>query len=190
MDTVSHTAINFRSLKSELEKKVYLKEIILDEANFCELFSSLNNIEVTYLSLNKTLSTAMIDRLFEKNLDHVNINLLKNQECAQEKIEYFLKINDKIYNISMAHNISLKKSHFSKPLEPFDIDINISLAYNSKIPKEIIKELALLNNEFINEALCSNPNTSIDVLQQFLYDGVMKTHLSKNETFKNYLKTI
>ena len=190
METLSNKTIEFRSLIREHEKKVYLKEMILDDAIFCEFYSILNDIELSYLSMNQTLSTAMINRLFGKNLDHVNINLLKNNKCAHDKIEYFLKLNDKIYNISMAHNSSLKKTDFYKLFEHLDLDVNISLAYNNKTPKEIIKELALLNNEFINEALCSNVNTPMDVLQYFSYDGVMNKKLSHNHMFKTYTKNM
>lgn len=190
METKTNKPFDFSSVTDEARRKEYIKSVILDAVLFSEFKNTLNDVELIYLSVNPSLTTAMIKGLFEKSLDNVSINLLKNVRCPHDKIDAFLKHNDKIYNISIAHNTALKKEHYYQLFQQLDLDVNISLAFNPNCPTEIIKELALLHNKLIDQAICSNPNTPIDVLQHFLYDSEMKSCLTKNATFKSYVKSI
>lgn len=93
----------------------------------------LSDIEYIYLSSNPTLSKSQIEYLFLKNIDSVNINLLRNRNCPQGKVLKFIQLNDKIYNIAIAHNLSISKDVI-KMLTLFnDSDVNVSLKFNNLI---------------------------------------------------------
>lgn len=190
MKTNRNNNTDFHAIKDEREKKEYLKTTVLDDTTFNEFYNSLEDVELIYLSLNASLTQEMINQLFEKSIDNININLLKNKVCPKEKIEHYLTLNDKFYNIALAHNESLSLAQFYKLLRHLDLDVNISLAFNVATPKEVLKELALLNNRLIDEALCSHANTPLEVLQKFLYDDRMRSCLTHNETFQDYAKNI
>lgn len=190
METRSNRQTNLLNTEDKRERKELLKNMILDAVLFNEFYDTLDDVELIYLSQNNSLTTPMICRLFDKSLDNVNVNLLKNRRCPLEMIESFLKLNDKVYNIALSHNGSLNTMQFYKLLEKLDLDVNISLAFNKATPKEIIKELVLLNNTLINQALCSNPTTPVDILENFLCDDKMKSCLSQNDSFKLYSKNI
>lgn len=92
--------------------------------------SSLSDIEYIHLSSNQTLNDKQIRYLFFKNIDNVNINLLRNDNCPSDKIIEFIKLNDKIYNIAIAHNKTLSKRFIKKLLQFDDPDVTMSLAFN------------------------------------------------------------
>ena len=109
--------------------KKYLKEVKLNENNFSSILKKANKIDLIYLSFNKTLSLNMINILFEKNIENVNINLLKNSLCPILQINKFLELNDKIYNITIAHNENLLEETYKRLISLNDIDVNISLEF-------------------------------------------------------------
>lgn len=177
-------------LKDKELKKELLKVIKLDNQLFENIINDINDIEIIYLSTNKSLTSEMIDIIFEKNIDNANINLLKNSNCSKIQLDRFIKENDKVYNIAMAHNENLDDHEFNKLFHVHDLDVNISLAQNKSAPQEILKQLALLNNQLINESLCANETTPISILLQFQFDGGLKPILSNNETFRKYTRNI
>jgi len=93
----------------------------------------LSDIEYIYLSSNPTLSQSQIKYLFLKNIDNVNINLLRNSNCPQIKIVEFIQLNDKIYNIAIAHNPSINQEIIQKLIDFNDKDVNMSLEFNNLI---------------------------------------------------------
>lgn len=91
---------------------------------------TLSDAQYTYLSSNPFLSLKQIKYLFLKNIDNVNINLLRNKNCPEDKINDFLTHNDKIYNIAIAHNPSINKEIIQKLITFNDNDVNMSLEFN------------------------------------------------------------
>ena len=169
-------------------KKELLKLITLDDSLFNSLFRDLDKINTIYLSMNKSLSTEMINLIFEKNIDNANINLLKNSNCSKEKIENFIKQNDKIYNISIAHNTNLEEKIHDYLFDLSDYDVNLSLSDNTSTSKAVLTKLSLLNDKYINEALCANTNTPINILLQYQYDGGLKNIISNNDSFREFTR--
>jgi len=105
-----------------------LRTIKLNPTLFDEIIlSSLSQIEYIYLSSNTTLNQEQIHCLFMLNIDGVNINLLRNRICPKERIEQFLHLNDKIYNITIAHNPTLDQSTINTLKKLDDPDVNMSL---------------------------------------------------------------
>ena len=74
-----------------------LKSIKLSDEIFDKIItSSLSDIEHIHLSSNPTLNENQFRYLFFKNIDNVNINLLRNENCPSDKIIEFMELNDKI----------------------------------------------------------------------------------------------
>lgn len=176
-------------MKNSLYKKEILKFTNLENDTFHIIFNScLENQDFIYLSTNNTLNTQQIDILFEKDIDSVNINLLKNKFCSKEQIQRFLELHDKIYNIAIAHNESLEKYSFEHLFNTNDFDIHISLAFNNSTPKEILTKLYNLNKDEINFALSLNTNTPINLLMQLQLNNNYKNNVSNNPTYKEFSK--
>ena len=144
--------------------------------------------ELKFLALNESINQMIQKKLFEKNIDNANINLLKNKNCPKDKIEEFLKLQDKIYNISIAHNTTLPTQLYLYLFSLDDYDVNLSLAQNTTTPKEVLKSLAALNDKFINETLCANISTPINILLQYQYDGGLKNIISNNDSFREFTR--
>jgi len=125
------------SLMNESQKrKNYFKSTILVGKTFEKIIAmNLSDLEYVYLSSNPSLSSILIEKLFEKNIDNVNINLLRHTNCPQNKLNEFLALNDKIYNIAIAHNQALSDFMYKKLLALDDIDVNLSLEYTQSIKK-------------------------------------------------------
>jgi len=114
----------------------YLKTIKLNDTIFKEITAkTLSEIEYIYLSSNPSLNQNQINYLFIKTIDSVNINLLRNKNCPKNKIEEFLALNDKIYNIAIAHNKALDKVVYDKLFFLNDFDVTASLEYTQSIKK-------------------------------------------------------
>ena len=60
-----------------------------NDFEFEELINiSLSDIQYIYLSSNPYLTLKQIEYLFHKNIDRVNINLLRNKNCPKDKNLY------------------------------------------------------------------------------------------------------
>ena len=176
-------------LKNNKLKIELLKHIILDDTIFDKLQRlNLSDVEYIYLSSNPSLNSNQIEKLFKKNIENVNINLLKNSNCSEEKIKEFLAQEDKIYNIAIAHNENLSNEIFDKLINEDNIDINLSLGYNQATPKEILTELYSKNIHELNEALSQNSNTPIHILMQLQIDTRYNTLVSNNQIYKEFSK--
>lgn len=117
--------------------KNYLKELVLNDKNLTKILKEASTVNLIYLSFNPTLTKKMINTLFEKNIENINGNLLKNSLCEESKIREFLSLKDKIYNICIAHNKALNKSLYEELFILNDYDVNISLFFNTSIPKDL-----------------------------------------------------
>ncbi|PHR71992.1 MAG: hypothetical protein COA66_07250 [Arcobacter sp.] len=115
---------------------------MLNDEIFTGILKEASTVNLIYLSFNKTLTKKMINVLFEKNIENINGNLLKNSLCEESKIREFLALKDKIYNICIAHNENLCKSLYEELFSLDDYDVNVSLFYNACIPKELKSLLA------------------------------------------------
>ena len=119
-------------IQDSVRKKDLLKSVKLNDKIFEKFInSSLTKVEYIYLSSNSTLNQEQIRSLFLKNVDNVNINLLRHSLCPKDKIKEFIKLNDKIYNIAIAHNKSLDQSIIRKLANLNDTDVTISLKFNN-----------------------------------------------------------
>jgi hypothetical protein len=168
-------------------KNLFLKSTsLLDESFQKFTTTSLTEIEYIHLSANPSLTTIQIKRLFEQQIDNVNINLLKNTKCPATKIEEFLLLNDKIYNITIAHNENLSEKIYQKLYDIHDSDIDLSLCFNHSTPPSILTKLHSKNDSFFNEAISQNRNTPISILMQLQIDTRYHTHVSNNETYKEF----
>ena len=111
-----------------------LKSILLTDEIFTQIInSSLSDIEYIYLSANPHLTQSQIDYLFSKNIDSVNVNLLRNANCSKTKIETYNNLDDKIYNIAIAHNKTISQDIIAKLIAFNDADVNYSLKFNNLI---------------------------------------------------------
>ncbi|BFU77363.1 hypothetical protein ALC152_05780 [Arcobacter sp. 15-2] len=111
-----------------------LKSILLTNEIFIQIInSSLSDIEYIYLSGNPHLTQSQIDYLFLQNIDSVNINLLRNENCSKTKIEKFINLDDKIYNIAIAHNRTISQDIIAKLMAFNDADVKHSLKFNNLI---------------------------------------------------------
>lgn len=168
-------------------KKTLLKSIKLDDNIFTKLYNlKLSDVEYIYFCSNPTLKEKQIDILFEKEIENANINLLKNKNCSLYFIEKFLKLNDKIYNITIAHNEKLNDDIFAQLSALNDFDVDIALSFNPSTPKTILKELYKKNQETLNTGLSQNKNTPIDILMQLQIDNKYSANVSNNETYKEF----
>jgi len=161
--------------------------LIKDKKVFEEICLKLDEVGYVKLASNTSLTEEMINIIFEKNIPNANINLLRNSKCPKIKLDFYIKEDDKVYNIAMAHNENLDEHQFNKLYHHRDFDVNISLAQNINTPIKILKQLVILNNKYINEALCTNVNIPINTLRQFQYDEQLKPILLKNKTFKEFI---
>jgi len=93
----------------------------------------LSDIEYFYLSSNPHLTESQIDWLFLQDIDSVNINLLRNKNCSKTKIEKFINLDDKIYNIAIAHNRTISQDIITKLIAFNDTDVKCSLKLNNLI---------------------------------------------------------
>lgn len=167
-----------------------MNEKILDKKEFDKLCLGLDEVSYIKLASDLSLTEEMINTIFDKKIANANINLLKNPKCPKRKLDFYIKEDDKVFNIAMAHNENLDEHQFNKLFHHRDLDVNISLAQNINTPREILKQLVLLNNIFINQSLCTNINTPLNILKQFQFDKTLKPILLKNETFITFQKNL
>jgi len=119
--------INEETSRIEVLKYIELKNDMFDKI----LDSGLTNIEIIYFSSNLSLNKNNINKLFDLEMENANINLLRNDNCPEERLDEFIALKDKIYNIAIAHNRSLSKINIEKLLKLNDTDVNISLQFNN-----------------------------------------------------------
>jgi hypothetical protein len=164
-----------------------LRNFPLDDKLFEMLMGySLSDPHLAYLSSNTSLTQEHIEKLFEFNIDNVNINLLRNPLCKRSRLEEFFKKNDLVYNIAIAHNPSLDGILFEKLFETGDINTDLALAQNKNTPKQIIKKLYQKNLHEINLCLASNEASPINILMQLQVDSRYNSAVSNNETYKEF----
>ncbi|MEA3497879.1 MAG: BRCT domain-containing protein [Campylobacterota bacterium] len=175
-------ALENKQLKIEVLKNSNLTDELFDIL----LKNNLSDSQIVYLSSNSSLNTTQIDKLFNFNIDNVNINLLKNGKCQIEKINKFLEKNDLVYNIAIAHNSNLSEEFFDKLKELNDINIDITLCYNQKTPKNILIYLYNKSIDNLNEILSQNENTPINILMQLQVDSRYSTNVANNETYREF----
>ncbi|MEA3512596.1 MAG: hypothetical protein U9R37_03245 [Campylobacterota bacterium] len=176
----------YNCLENKLFKKQVLKYINLTDELFEKLCKDIGDIDVVYLSSNETLTKEQIEVLFLFEIDSVNINLLKNKNCSMEKIKEFLEKDDKIYNITIAHNTALDESIYVKLEKLHDFDVDITLAFNPNSPRDILEKLYKKNKHEINMGLSQNENTPINILMQLQVDGAYSSNVANNETYKEF----
>jgi len=170
-------------------KKEYLQNTELTTEAFKRILNTtLEDIDIIYLSANSSLTSEQISILFGKEIDNANINLLRNSNCPLENINQFLEKNDKIFNIAIASNETLPSEIFEKLLSNNDFDVKIAIAFNTNTPKDILKTLYERNNEQINTALSQNSATPINILMQLQVDSRFHSYVSNNETYKEFSK--
>jgi len=174
--------IEDKELKNAILKNIDLTDTIFDK--FINI--GLSDIEYIYLSSNLSLTQKQIDFLFTKNIDNVNINLLKNKNCDKGQINKFLKLNDKIYNITIAHNQNISEKIFYQLSKLEDFDVNITISMNSSTPKDLLKELYMNDIHEINMGLSQNTNTPINILMQLQINNHYTSNISNNETYKEF----
>ena len=174
-------------LDDAILKVVVLRNSYLSDELFDTLINSnLEDVERVYLSSNTTLKCEQIDKIFTFNIDNANINLLKNSKCSQNKIKEFLQKDDLVYNIAIAHNISLDNEIFEQLSQINDINIDITLCYNKTTPKDILIYLFEKKIDVLNEALSQNENTPINILMQLQVDSAYTTNVANNETYREF----
>lgn len=188
---IQSSHLDLEQTKLLFPNKQFQKDILLYsdlEDDIFEYFCSLNleTVEIIVLSQNDTLKADQIGTLFSFDVENANINLLKHPNCDIKQIEQFLKRDDKVYNIAIAHNTNLNNMIFKALLNKADLDINITLAYNLKTPKDIIKSLYEKNDYMINSALSTNEATPINILMQLQLDNRLTTNVSNNETYRAF----
>ena len=174
-------------LSNETIKKVFLKHYTFDNKIFDELLhKNLNDIDIINLSYNQSLSTSMINKLEEKNIDNSIIVLLKHNNISINLINKYLKQNDKIYNIAIAHNTKLDEEIYEKLFSLNDNDVNISLAQNISVSAKILQELHKYKNRNIDIMLCQNISTPINILMQLQLDNELKLIVKENITYQKF----
>ncbi len=174
-------------LDDTILKVVVLKNSHLSDELFDILINSnLTDVELIYLSSNNSLISTQIDKIFTYDIDNANINLLKNTECSKNKIKEFLQKDDLVYNIAIAHNISLDNEIFEQLNLMDDINIELTLCYNVTTPKDILKYLFEKQKDVLNEALSQNVNTPINILMQLQVDNRYTTNVANNETYREF----
>lgn len=182
--------IEFENIKLCFANKTHrdkiLKNTDIDDEIFLFLTKELTDIEIVYLSSNNSLTTSYIDKLFEYNIDNANINLLKNKHCSRAKIIEFLDKNDKIYNITISHNICLDELVFHKLEELDDFDVDIALSFNQNTPSYLLTKLYEKNKHEINIGLSQNENTPINILMQLQINSAYNTYVANNETYREF----
>ena len=174
-------------LEDEKIKKVFLKYYSFDEQKFDELLKRhLSDIDIINFSHNKSLISNMINNLELKNIDNAIIVLLKHDNISESLIIKYLKINDKIYNISIAHNTKLEDNLYEDLFSLNDNDVNISLAQNIGVSAKILQELHKYKDRNIDMMLCENISTPINVLMQLQLDNELKLLVKENITYQKF----
>jgi len=165
----------------------FLKYYFFDDKLFSEVLSLLTtDTQKIYLSMNNFLTENMLSDIEGLNITNATINILKNKLISSDiKVKYF-KLDDKIYNISLAHNENLTKDEFYILWDKNDLDINISLASNISTPKEILQKLYDTNQRFIHTVLCNNISTPIQILMQLQLDNELKILVKENPTYQAF----
>jgi len=171
-------------LKNEDIKVEFLKKFKITNNIFEKLIKSkLTNIDIIYLSSNIYLSTSNLNKLEEYNIDNSIINILKHENVDLKIVDKYLKLNDKVFNITMAHNKVLNSSHYKYLYDLNDLDVNISLASNDKVEIKILEDLYIVNNKMINQCLCLNISTPIEVLIKLRENNDLKLLVNENKTY-------
>ena len=168
-------------------KKIFLKYFAFDDNTFDKLLQKdLNDIDIINLSFNKSLTKDMIDIIENKNIDNSIIALLKHDNISENLVSKYLKMNDKIYNIAIAHNIKLNENIYEELFALNDNDVNISMAQNTSVSTKILQELHKYKNRNIDMMLCENTATPINVLMQLQLDNELKLLVKENITYQKF----
>jgi hypothetical protein len=128
----------------------------------------------------------MIKIIEKRNIDNSIIALLKHNNISKELILKYLKLNDKIYNIAIAHNIKLDENIYEELFALNDNDVNISLAQNISVSSKVLQELHKYKNRSIDMMLCENTATPINVLMQLQLDNELKLIVKENITYQKF----
>jgi len=176
-----------KTLEDKMIRKYFLKYYTFSE----ELFNNLKDKKLTdndfiYLSSNEFLSSQMIVYIESKAIENAIINLLKNELLSDELKNKYIKLNDKIYNIAIAHNKTLNINQFELLFSHNDLDVNIALASNIKTPVNILKELYNTKERYIDTTLCLNISTPIQILMQLQLDNELKILVKENITYQKF----
>ncbi len=174
-------------LEDETIKEIFLKYYNFDTDTFNNLIKKdLNDIDIVHLSYNQSLDSSMINILEKYNIDNSIIALLKHDNISNELIKKYLKIDDKIYNIAIAHNTKLTKEQYQELYDKNDLDVDISLASNTSVDAKILEDLYNKKNDMINKALCLNISTPINILMQLQLDNELKLLVKENITYQKF----
>jgi len=169
-----NSLIKKETSRIELLKAIELKDNIFDKI----MDSKLNDIEIIYFSSNPYLTEKNINRLFDFKIENANINLLKNSNCPVNKLYNFLSLNDKIYNIAIAHNENHNYELFKKLFRLNDFDVDITLSFNNSTPSDILKKLYLKDKYEINFGLSCNRKTPKEILKVLFEDIQYSSNIS------------
>jgi len=188
----NNTFFNIQSILCNNEfKNDFLKDYKVNQNIFNELINSnLSKVDIIYLSSNKYLNTSQLNRLEEYEIDNSIINILKHDNVDLKIIDKYLKLNDKVYNITLAHSKVLTSTQYKYLCDLNDFDVFISLSSNDKVNIKILEDLYKLNNQVINQCLCLNISTPIEILIFLESQEEFKTILLKNINYITYKNKI
>ena len=187
-------------------KRAIAMSSFCDEGMQKRFFKSSDTEVLEALSLNKTLSSALLEEfLKEKELAKNVASSIELTDSLFEKLENF--------SLSLAENETLTKEMQTKLLELNDISVKFALASNRSINEENINALLSLKNEKLtyciyenfatpqglleiayrdeknHEALSKNENTPIEILYQLQLDSRYERFVKTNAGFGKHIQS-
>ncbi len=137
--------------------------------------------ELRFLALNEAISPMVQKKLFEKNIQVVNISLIKASNYDENMIDEFLK--DDILRKELFKVVNLDDRLFDKFFESIDDISLVYLCMNKSLSSSMIKKAFEKNIDNANINLLKNKNCPNDKIEEFLnkQDKIYNISLAHNE---------
>ncbi len=143
--------------------------------------------ELKFLALNEAISKMVQKKLFDKNIQDVNISLIKASNYENDMIDSF--VNDEVLRKELFKVIKLDELLFEKFFEEID---NISLVYlsmNPTLDENMIEKIFTKKVENANINLLRNKNCPKNRIDEFLDkdDKIYNIAIAHNENLDETL---
>lgn len=171
------------------DQPISLKEVVALNPNssktlHLQILKNNKENELRFLALNDAISPIIQKKLYEKNLQEVNLCLIKASNFDKELIEEFLK-DDKLKK-ELLKIASLDEELFDNFFNiSDDIDI-IYLSSNESLTRSMIEKIFDRNIDNANINLLKNKNCSKEKIEEFLKqnDKVYNISIAHNESLE------
>ncbi|MFA9372840.1 MAG: hypothetical protein ACERKK_01670 [Poseidonibacter sp.] len=189
------------------DQPISLKEVVALNPNsskttHIQILKNSKENELKFLALNESISLSIAKKLFEKNIEEINISLIKAMNYDDTLISEFLKDNrlkkellktivlddelfrnlfvnlDEVNTIYLSSNISLDTNMIDKIFEKNIDNANINLLKNKNCSKEKINDFIKQNDKIYNISIAHNINLEESIYEYLFELNDYDVHLS------------